>query len=136
MTSVYSRTRLYQGSQIQFEIGFGFGFGNERSRGKLGEMCVNVVCVCIKERFGDGMSEAKVESMMHHMGQQFIEQCQMWNIRHLQENFESVISDLKWCHANPGESLPVDESHHEPMHVESLLQSLARLSDARPLDLG
>jgi hypothetical protein len=32
--------------------------------GKLDEMCVNVVCVCIKGRFGDGMSEAKVKIML------------------------------------------------------------------------
>jgi hypothetical protein len=58
------------------------------------------------------------------------------SIRHLQENFEYVISSIKWCHANPGKPLPADDSHHDPMHVQSLLQSLARLSDARPLDLG
>jgi hypothetical protein len=69
--------------------------------------------------------------MEHACGNELV----MWNIRHLQENFESVISDLKWCHAHPGAPLPADESHHA-MHVESLLQSLARLSDARPLDLG
>ena len=28
---------------------------------------MNVVCVCIKGHFGDGMSEAKVESMLHRM---------------------------------------------------------------------
>ena len=61
----------------------------------------------------------------------------MWNIQHLQENFDSIISDLQWCHANPGKPLPSDESHHQPMEahctpVESLLQSLARLSDTRP----
>ena len=61
----------------------------------------------------------------------------MWNIRHLQENFDSIISDLQWRHVNPGVPLPLDESHHQPMEahctpVESLLQSLARLSDTRP----
>ena len=61
------------------------------------------------------------------------------HIDHLQENFEYVISSIKWCKANPGLPLPVDGSHHQPQMqeahctpVESLLQSLASLSDATP----
>jgi hypothetical protein len=61
------------------------------------------------------------------------------HIEHLQENFEYVISSINWCNTHPGELLPADDSHHQPpmqeahcTPVESLLQSLARLSDARP----
>ena len=77
---------------------------------------MNVVCVCIKGHFGDGMSEAKMESMMHRMNGQgnpptgdsaapeeakrdkvpgFWDMARKWNPFRKRENIKSLLLELK-----------------------------------------
>jgi hypothetical protein len=73
-----------------------------------------------------GMKNLTSFLMSHAQGNQEV----ISNIVHLQENFEYIISRIKWCHDKPGVQLPADGSHHQPIeeaHIDLLLKSLAQL---------
>ena len=56
---------------------------------------MNVVCVCIKGHFGDGMSEAKVESMMHRMGEFYLDALSLTGM------LKEVLNDVVITQTNP-----------------------------------
>jgi len=76
-----------------------------------------------------GMKNLTSSLMEHARGNTEV----MRSIQELQDNFEYIISSIKWCHANPGVPLPADDSHHYPMEeahcvpIDLLLKSLAQL---------